>query len=137
MFPISGEKHGEFLANLVMTASSGTVSDALDISQFEGPIDVFISARASGTNSMATTITHCDTEGGSYTALDTDAVVDPLTGVATAFTAITTSASEQHRVILREYCKRYIKVNFAGTTITQNVAVFAMGTLKQTSDWDD
>lgn len=135
MFPISGEKHGEFLANLVMTSSSGTTSDALDISQFEGPVEIHISARAGGTNSMATTIVHSDTEGGSYTALDTDAVVDKSTGDPTAFAAVTTAASEQHRVILREYCKRYIKVNFAGTTITQNVAVFALGTLKQTSDW--
>lgn len=135
MFPISGEKHGEFLANLVMTASSGTSSDALDAGQFEGPIDIFISARASGTNSMATKITHCDTEGGSYEDLGANFVVDPTTGEPDAFDAVTTSASEQHRVVLREHCKRYIKVAFTGTTITQNVAVFAMGTLKQSSDW--
>jgi hypothetical protein len=135
MFPISREKHGEFLANLVMTASSGTDSDALDISQFEGPVEIYISARSGGTNSMATTIIHDDESGGSYTALDTDAVIDPDSGEASAFAAVTTAASEQHRVILREYCKRYIKVRFAGTTITQNVAVFAVGTLKQTSDW--
>lgn len=126
--------HATSILNDVVTTGAQLRSSAVDVSAFEGPLLFVVSFRSGGANSAATTIVECDTSGGTYAAIPAAALVNPDTGAADTFDAVVAGGGVQVMAVLKEYCKRYLKVSVDGTSITQNVAASVVATKKYSAD---
>lgn len=122
------------LLNAVYTTSSGGSSAELDTAKSVGDIFINVSARASGTNTTSVTVEHSDTSGSGFAAIPASALFNPNTGLADTFANITTTAYDSYLGVQRQQLKRYLRVTFAGTSITQNVAVVAAYQQQQTQE---
>lgn len=113
------------LLNAVYTTSSGGSSAELDTAPYVGNIFIDVSARASGSNTTTVTVEHSDTSGSGFAAVPASALFNPNTGAAASFANISTTAYDSYLGLNRQQLKRYVRVTFAGTSITQNVSVVA------------
>lgn len=113
----------ESLANEAVSGTGGN-SDVLDMENVEGNVFINIAARAGGTNSMALTVEHSE-DNSSYAAVPASALFNPVTGEADTFDAVTTAATDQTLALNYQQLKRYLRVVYAGGTLTQNIAVTA------------
>ena len=102
--------------------ASSAASSALDLSDYEGSIDLILDATAQGsgiTNAMK--ITECDTSGGSFTDVS-----------GGGFTTVANTASAQLLRLDSNKLQRFIKLDktVAGGTGTGNVSVQIVGQKK-------
>lgn len=114
------------LFNAQVSGSGGNSSE-LDVEGFVGNIFLNVSARAGGTNTMAITVEHSETSGSGFGAVPADALFNILTGEDGTFTSVTTTATDESLGLNRQQLKRYVRVTFSGTTLTQEVSVVAAG----------
>ena len=111
------------LLNAAVT-SSGTNSTALDTIPYDGQAFVLVDARSGGTNNVTISITHSDVSGSGYTAVPASAIYNQDTGDAFAFAVVGASASSQRCGLNLQQCKRYVRVELTGTTLSgHNFAV--------------
>ena len=116
------------LLNAVYTSSSGGSSAGLDLQNYAvNPITLLVSARTGGTATTTVTVEHSSDDGSTdtYTAIPASALYDLNTGLAATFGTFSTTVYSKALGVNTQQIKRYIRVTFAGTSITQNVAVVA------------
>lgn len=111
------------------TAAAGAINgSAVDISGFEGPLLVCISASAASTDDTITFTVQESPDGTtSWTAVTASELVNPNTGDAATFTVVDDSAAVNETLALkRERLQRYLRVvaTTAGSTIDVSFAAF-------------
>ena len=111
------------LSNAVVTAGSAITSASFDTTKaINASAWINCAFRSGGTNTAAIAVTH-SSDDSTFTAVPASALYNPATGVATAFTSVTTAATDQTLALNLQQCKRYVRVEVTGTTITQNAAI--------------
>ena len=116
------------LLNAAYSSSSGGSSAALDVQQYAvQPITLLVSARTGGTATTTVTVEHSSDAGATdtYTAVPASALYDLNTGLAATFGTFSTTVYSKALGLNTQQVKRYVRVTFAGTSISQNVAVVA------------
>ncbi len=111
------------LANEAVSGSGGN-SDSLDINNSAGNIFLNVAARAGGTNTMSLVAQHSE-DNSAWGTVPASALFNVLTGEAATFDDVTTAATDQTLGLNRQQLKRYVRVAYTGSTLTQNVAVTA------------
>ena len=114
--------------NFTVTGSTAE----LDLENRIGNLFLNVSARAGGTGDTTVAVEHAETSGGTFSAVPASALFNVLTGEADTFTNITTTALDETLGLNRQQLKRFVRVTFAGTITSQDVAVTA-GTQPQAS----
>ena len=104
------------LLNAAVAADSVN-SSSIDLSEYVGNLFLIVDARSGGTNNVTPTVAHSD-DNSTFTAVPASAIFDVFTGDAYAFTAVGASASSQYAGVNRQQCKRYLRVQLTGTTIS-------------------
>lgn len=114
-------------------SSTGTSTTGVSVSNYTGSMQILVSARTGGTGAVTVTVEHCDTVGGTYATVPTYALLNVETGAAATFSNISTTAYAETLVLQKEYCKRYVRVTLAGTSLTHNVAIVLAATEKDSA----
>lgn len=113
-------------ANITTTGAGTANSASFDLRNLAGTALLGINDRASGTAAATIAVTHSE-DNSTFVAIPTAALFIPSTGVASTFTALSTSASEQFLGLHFQLLKRYVRVQFTGTDIAHNVAIVLVG----------
>lgn len=109
------------LANEAVSGSGGN-SDSADLLNTAGNLFLNVSARASGTNTMSLVVQHSE-DNATWSTVPSGAVYDRATSTYVGFSDVTTSATDETRMLNRQQLKRYVRVAYTGSTLTHNVAV--------------
>lgn len=120
----AGQGRTLVLSNAVFSSTGGN-SGELDLAGVEGTVRLTVNDRAGGTAAATIAVTHSETSGGSFDAVPADALFDLETGDADTFANLSTSASDQTLGLLTQRCRRYIRLEIAGSGITHNLAIVA------------
>jgi hypothetical protein len=110
-------------------SGSGASTTGVDITLFYGVLALNIAARAGGTNTMAIAIEHSDSLASGYTAVPAAALYDPSTGAPATFASVSTAATNQTLGLVTQQLRRFLRVTFSGSSLTQNVAVTLAGSV--------
>ena len=109
--------------NAVVTAGSSLNSTSLDVTKsINATMWINVAFRSGGTNTAAIAVTH-SSDNSTFAAVPASALYNWATGAAATFTSVSTSASDETLCLNLQQCKRYVRVEITGTTITQNAAV--------------
>ena len=120
------------LYNDNFTATGSTAE--LDLENRIGNVFLNVSARAGGTGNTTVTVEHSEVSGSGFSAVPASALFNVLTGAVGTFTNITTTALDETLGLNRQQLKRFVRVTFAGTITSQDVAVTAGTQPQATSD---
>lgn len=120
--------------NTVYSSSSGGSSTGIDISPSIGDIFMIISDRTGGTAAATITVEHSAVLGSGYTTVPAAAIFLVPTGVAAAFDNLGTTVYAEVRGINRQQLQQFLRVTFAGTTITHNVAIVVAYSVENTGE---
>jgi len=106
------------------TSGAGTVNTSeFDVNEaVTANLFLNVAARASGTNTTTVTVQHATTSGGSFSTVPSSALYNIGTGEAATFDDISTSATDQTLALNLQQCKRFVRIQFGGTDIDQNIA---------------
>lgn len=111
----------DIVSNANITSTGGSTT-GLDIKNADGVILATLNARASGTGAMTVTVEH-SYDNSSWATVDAGDIVDPNTGDADSFDAVSTTAYEQTVGLIAMNLRRYVRLTFAGSGLDHNVAV--------------
>lgn len=118
-----------------ITASSGgllfTGVDLINIPG--GAVVVNINALTGGTGTTTITLEHSTVLGSGYVTVPAAAVLNNNTGVVTTLSTFSTTGTNQTVAVNRELCRRYLRINITGTTITQTIALITIGIAANTA----
>ena len=110
--------------NVLISASTGASSTALDTSDYAGNILLAVFARTGGTAAATVTVEHSH-DNSSWATVPAAAITNPVTGAATAFTGWSTAVYSQSLAVDKTRIRRYLRVTISGTGLTQNFSIVA------------
>lgn len=121
--------------NVTNAAISGTggSSTAVDVSDYISTLLLHVNARTGGTGAMTVAVEHSDTSGGIYAAVSAAAIVSLDTGEPATFANVSTTAYNATLGLRKDLLKKYVRVTFAGSGLTHNVAVVLVGEKRDSS----
>jgi len=103
-------------------------SAELDVSKYVGNIFINVAQNAGGSDTLAVTVQHATTSGGSFGSVPAAALFDPTTGNASTFTDLAATASNQTLGLNRQQLKRFVRVLISDASNNDNtVSVVAAG----------
>jgi hypothetical protein len=82
----------------------------LDVSKYVGNIFINVAQIAGGSDTLAVTVQHSLTSGGTFAAVPAAALFNPETGNADTFTDLGATASDETLYLNRQQLKRYVRV---------------------------
>ena len=85
-------------------------SAELDVSKYVGNIFLNVSQIAGGSDTLAITVEHSLTTGGTFGVVPASALFNPTTGDADTFTDLGATASDETLALNRQQCKRFVRV---------------------------
>lgn len=104
-------------------SGSGTNSASIDGNKsINATLWINSAFRSGGTNTAALAVTH-SSDNSSFSAVPASALYNWATGAAATFTSVTTSATDETLCLNLQQCKRYIRVEITGSTLTHNAAI--------------
>lgn len=107
----------------VSASSTTTATTGKDISNLVGDILIGINARSGGTGTVTVAVEHSESLSTGYSAVPAAALIDAETGQPTTLATFSTTGYDVVVGLRRDLVKQYIRVTFAGTTLTQNYVV--------------
>jgi ABC-type nitrate/sulfonate/bicarbonate transport system substrate-binding protein len=107
----------------VSNSSTTTASTGKDISQLTGVMALAINARSGGTGTVTVAIEHSDALASGYAAVDADAILNYETGEPVTLATFSNGGYDVVVGLRTNLLRRYIRVTFAGTSLTQNYSV--------------
>jgi len=85
-------------------------SAELDVSKYVGNIFLNVAQNAGGSDTLAVTVEHSLTSGGTFAAVPAAALFNPSTGEADTFTDLGATASDETLYLNRQQLKRFVRV---------------------------
>ncbi len=116
----------------VSASSTASTSTGVDISETIGNLLLTYQARTGGTGTVTVAIEHSSDLSSNYSAVPAAALLDALTGEPTTLSTFSTTGAEVTVGLRRDLIKKYIRISFSGTTLTQNYAVALLSQVKYT-----
>jgi len=104
-------------------------SAELDISKFVGNIFINVAQNAGGTDTLAVTVQHATSSGGTFGSVPAAALFNLETGNADTFTDLGATASDETLGLNRQQLKRYVRVLISDASNNDNTASVVAGAM--------
>lgn len=108
-------------------SGTGTSTTGADITTLYGVLALNVACRSGGSGTMAIAVEHSDSISSGYVPVPASALYDISTGQPATFASVTSAATNQTLGLVTQQLRRYLRVTFSGSGLTQNVAVTLAG----------
>ena len=110
----------------VVTVTSTTTPTAIDIANAFGPVLLQVTIPSGGSGTLSLQPVH-SSDNSTFGSIPADAILDPITGLATTFANIAGAAGGSQAVYLkRDELKRYVSITFTNVGTAGSVTVAAI-----------